>query len=249
MKNLYESLVELASKEITNEKIKKLCIGLNFTYSEVENFGSGLAYTFLKEISLNECCISGTNFWGKEAQKVLKFYIEGNRIETVCALATINAILNNRKDIKAKIEPFKSLEELLNFSARSELLVIGHFETLAGKIKPKIKKLWIFDGNWEVIKRELPLVVPSCEACIITSSSLINKTLEEILEKVYSIPQIVLMGPSTPFAPEIFKHYSVKFLCGAMVTKPSTLFKRVCEGKNAIDLFKEELLKKVVLRV
>jgi len=245
--SLYKELVEAALPLARAKKTKRVVVGINYTLVEVERLGPGLAYTFIeKEL----CCelLSDISFWRTPADILIKNYISGNPIEKAVGLATINAILNNRRDLKKQKLEEDVLSELpLDTSA--EVVMIGEIAPLVKRLKGRVKKLWIFDGEWEEIKFSFAEAARKAKIAFITSSTLVNQTLEEVLTFVKEVPEVVLIGPSTPLCPQVFRFTPITWLCGAIYEDAELLFKLVCEGKGAPAFFKEGALRKVALRV
>ncbi len=245
--SLYKELVEAALPIARAKKTKRVVVGINYTLVEIERLGPGLSYIFIEK---EFCCelSSGISFWKRPADILIKNYVSGNPIERAVALATINAIFNNKKDLK-KRELKEDILSELPLDTSAEVVMIGEIRPLVKKLEGKVKKLWIFDGEWDEIKFSFAEAAKKSKIAFITSSTLVNQTLEEVLTFVKEVPEVVLIGPSTPLYPQIFRFTPITWLCGAICEDGELLFKLVCEGKGAPAFFKEKALRKVVLRV
>ncbi|RUM88552.1 MAG: hypothetical protein DSZ24_03395 [Thermodesulfatator sp.] len=80
-----------------------------------------------------------------------------------------------------------------------------------------------------------------------TSVTILNRTLEDILEQVRRAREVVLLGPSTPLAPEVFGDLPVSLLSGVRVKDPERILAGVAEAKGFRGL--KSALEKVNLRV
>jgi len=245
---IYKNLVETSLSLARAKKVKRVCVGIHYTMVEIERGGAGLAYTLLPEAKI--CCELGNefNFWKSPADTVIKGYLLNHPVEISVGLATINAIFSNKKDF-LKDAFLGDVFSEIKLNAKDEILMIGYFEPLFKKLEGKVKKIWVIEKNWKEPIFKISDISDKIKIAIITSSTLVNKTLDSILENLKNVPEVLLMGPSTPLNPEIFKFTPITWLCGSIVKDSELLFKEVCEGKGAISFFKSGALEKVNLRV
>ena len=244
---IYKNLVEKTLPIARAKYVKKVVVGINYTFVEIKNIGGGLAYTFLEK---NLCCEIPENihFWNKPADILIKNYLYGNFIEKAVALATINALVN-RENLLKNQQVIEDIFSYLHFSTDQEVVMIGNIKSIADKLKGKVKKLWIFDGDWNEVKPSFISAVKNVYAVFITASTLVNQTLEEVLEHLKDVPEVILIGPSTPLIPEIFRFTPITYLCGSICTDHELLFRLVCEAKGTPAFFKTNTLKKITIKV
>jgi hypothetical protein len=70
------------------------------------------------------------------------------------------------------------------------------------------------------------------EVLILTSTSILNGTAEEMLAAVGTDVRVVMMGPSTPLVAEAFSGLPVQILAGTVPLDPEGIFKAVRHGKG-----------------
>jgi len=246
--NIYQKLVENCLSLARAKKTKRVCIGINYTVVEIERGGIGIAHTFLPEKEFYRNLENEIDFWKSPADLLIKGYLSNNPLEISVGLATINAILNNKKNFL-----FNSFKEdiisQLDLSEKDEILMIGYFESIYNKLKGKVKKIWVIEEKWTNSNLNISEITHKIKLAIITSTTLLNKTLEDFLEITKEIPEILLAGPSTPLTPNIFKNTSITWLCGSIVKDSELLFRGVCEGKGTESLFKSGALEKIILKI
>ena len=85
------------------------------------------------------------------------------------------------------------------------------------------------------------------DVALITSTALINGTLEGLLAAAGACREVVLLGPSTPLLPQVFAGTPVTHLSGVQVTDPDGLLRVVSEGGGMRSF--RGLVQKVVLPV
>lgn len=77
---------------------------------------------------------------------------------------------------------------------------------------------------------EAPFLLPRCDVVVISATTLINHTLDDLLVHVGKARQRVILGPSTPMAPAIFQKLGVTLLSGMQVVDPEYTLRVVSEG-------------------
>lgn len=73
-------------------------------------------------------------------------------------------------------------------------------------------------------------VLPACQVVIISATTLLNRTIDGILDHVKGAREVAILGPSTPWAPEIFAPRHVTLLSGMQITDPECVLRVVSEG-------------------
>ena len=81
-----------------------------------------------------------------------------------------------------------------------------------------------------------PELLPQCDLVILSSTTLINKTAEQILGWCTKARQIVMVGATTPMAPEVLRRYGITALAGTKITDADTAMRIVMQGGGAMDL-------------
>lgn len=245
---LYENLVEKALPLARAKRIKRMVVGIYYTMVEIERGQAGLAYTFTREI--RGCCSIGDeiNFWKSPADLVIKGYLSSNPLEVCVGLATINAIFASQKGEFREVS-YEDVFSQIKISDHDEVLMVGHFEPLVKKLQGMVKKIWILEEHVGERPFNIAEIKPKIKVAVITASTLVNKTLENILEALHGIKEVILMGPSTPLCSDVFKYTPVTWLSGVLVEDPELVFRKICEGKGAQALFKAKAVQKINLRV
>jgi len=72
--------------------------------------------------------------------------------------------------------------------------------------------------------------MPKMDVVIVTSTSLLNHTLDGILDCCGGAREVALVGPSTPLAPEVFMGTPVTVLAGMVVRDTERAMKIVSQG-------------------
>ena len=114
--------------------------------------------------------------------------------------------------------------------------MVGYFAPLVQKLKQKVKKIYIFENTDRQTKEKLyPAekafeLLPSCTTAIITSTALINQTMEGLLKSAQNCNKTALVGASTPLCSKVFTPFSATILSGVIITNPPAVLQIVSEA-------------------
>ena len=73
-------------------------------------------------------------------------------------------------------------------------------------------------------------LLPDCQVALITATSIINGTIDDLLTAAKNCREVVILGASTPLLPEIFQDTPVTCLSGVAVNDPEAVLKVVSCG-------------------
>jgi uncharacterized protein (DUF4213/DUF364 family) len=112
--------------------------------------------------------------------------------------------------------------------------MIGYFGPVVDKIQARGASVNPFDlgkqiGSKEEFYRKLE---HNSDAVILTSTSLIHGSTEEVLSHVPQGTPCVLLGPTTPMLPEAFAHLPISILGGTLPLDNERVVKAVRHGRG-----------------
>jgi uncharacterized protein (DUF4213/DUF364 family) len=148
-------------------------------------------------------------------------------IEVGIGLATINALLppiENAVDLAAE-------DYIARQGSHSTVALIGHFPFVS-RLKEQVKKLWVLELNPkddDLPASAAPEIIPQADILAITATTLINHTFEGVLALRKPGAKVLLLGPSTPLSPILFKH-GIDVLSGTVVIEPEKVIPLVRQG-------------------
>jgi uncharacterized protein (DUF4213/DUF364 family) len=206
-------------------------IGLGYTAVRLENGNCGLAYT-LHEKEYESCCVipEAGMLAGRTASELIPWM--GSADVTACAvgLATLNAIVS---------PPATAVEsdilDLLPVGPEDTVGMIGYFGPLVEPLRKQARAVHIFerksDPEYEILPESAtPVLLPQCQVVVMSATTLLNHTIDALLELSKKAREIAILGPSTPFLPEIFGHHGVTLLSGLQAADPAKILQIVSEG-------------------
>lgn len=207
--------------------IDQVTIGLGYTAVTTSDGGIGIAATC---VALNGCCAGKfhvVDFEGRPASDLLRLIMEPDPMGRTMALALINAL--NRKPALAMPEDPCNAMLFDHFGVRSGIRVamVGYFPPLVRLFKEKKVLLSIIDdargmGDKNTFYNQLH---GWADLLLITATSILNNSTEEILSHAGPKVKAVLLGPSTPMIPGAFDHLAIHMLAGTAITDPAGALK------------------------
>jgi uncharacterized protein (DUF4213/DUF364 family) len=157
---------------------------------------------------------------------------ENDSLSRAVGLATANALL------AASPEPAAEREEIisaLNITARDHVAMVGYFAPVIGKLKKTGCRLDIVElnpdhGSDTLSPRQGKEALAACSVAIITGTTLINGTFDDVTESLGNPRAAVLLGPSSPLCSALFKETKITHSAGSRVEDPEAVLRVVSEG-------------------
>ncbi|MBW2648316.1 MAG: DUF364 domain-containing protein [Deltaproteobacteria bacterium] len=218
--------------------VEEARIGLGYIGVLLEGDRPGLAALLRNELSpgcgtFNK---AGT-LAGSDASELLDLLVNGrNPLEKALGLATANAMICS--DIAE--EPERDSIALMNLSPADRVAMVGYFGPLVERIKKTGADLHIIekDPNRMEIpgRKEIDSILEKCSVAIITATSILNNTIEEVLNGLGNPRHVTIMGPSTPMFGEAFAGTPVTHLGGSAILHPRKIMQIISEGGGTPDM-------------
>ena len=125
------------------------------------------------------------------------------------------------------------IRDALSIRAGDRVAMVGHFAPLLPWLRGASAHVDVLE--LEPVPGTRPAedadaVLPHCDIALITATTLINHTLDNLLALVGSAREVVLLGPSTPMVPDVFAGTPVTMLAGVHVVDAETMLRIVSEG-------------------
>ena len=164
----------------------------------------------------------------KSAHELAEYARSDNLLEASIGVAAINSLLEVDE---SQIVEVNASEILLQRGRGKHVALVGHFPFIA-QLRTSARELWVIEQ--QPTADEYPAeaaadLIPQAEVIAITSSALINHTLDGLLALCNLQALVMLLGPSTPLAPVLFK-YGVSLLSGAQVSDETAALGTLCQG-------------------
>lgn len=164
----------------------------------------------------------------KSAYELVEYARSDNLLEASIGVAAINSLLevDESEAIVANAG-----EILLRRGHGKRVALVGHFPFIA-QLRTSARELYVIEQQPttdEYPAEAATKLIPQADVVAITSSALINHTLDGLLALCQPPARVMLLGPSTPLSPVLFK-YGVSLLSGAQVVDEAAALGTLCQG-------------------
>lgn len=213
-----------------------LYLGVNWTLVVVQNRAgqqrAGLAATPASEqVALQTQFRLGPNPVTKvEAAALAQSAQAADPVEAAVGLATLNALLQPEPEMLADID---AADWLVVHGRGRKVALVGRFPFI-NELKPVVGHLWVLELSpqpGEYRADQASEIIPQADVVAITSSSLINHTLDGLLALTHPEAKVMLLGPSTPLTPLLFD-FGVHLLAGVQVIEVEAVLAAVATPAN-----------------
>lgn len=246
---IYEKIRDQLMPGASAILVSDVRIGLGYTAVLLENHQAGVALTFHRDAKRGCNVFSGLYpLAGRKASELLPLLESSDPVETAVGLATANALNNT---MKKTLREGDSLE-IIPIRPEDKVGMVGLFAPMLPRLKKRTSSIYVFERVPEKQGDLLPeseayRLLPQCQVALITSTSILNHTVDSLLEAAAPCREVVLLGASTPLLSEAFAGTHVTCLSGVVVTVPQDILRIVSEGRG-MKYFKDST-KKVNLSV
>jgi uncharacterized protein (DUF4213/DUF364 family) len=246
---IVDTLIEHALARVNQQKLKDVRAGLGYTCVMLEDNSCGLAYTFRDE--LGEGCgtlAEAGRLIGKSVLEIIPWAGSRHRLKAAIGLATINAVFNTPQTEWDT----GNVTTALDVRPYSTFGMVGEFRPILNEVKKKTDNIYVFEqdvsGDGTLYSSDtIPQHLPKCDVVVVTATSLINQTIDEVLSYCGNARQVCLVGPSTPLCPEVFRRSNVQLLAGSVVTNPQQILEIVSQGGGTMSM--KPAIRQVLVKV
>ena len=175
---------------------------------------------------------------GTAAAELIPLLGGGNLVESALALATVSATWADAPENRAEAALPGDVLDHVDIRDGDRLCMVGCFLPVLQRLEGRGVEVVSVDERprpGALPPEEIETVLPSCQVALITATSLVNGTLEHLLELARSCRSVVLLGPSTPMLPRAFAGTPAGLLSGIRITRPSQVLEIVAAGGGFRD--------------
>lgn len=238
--------------------IERAALGLFFVGVKLDNGAGGLCATPLKSMPQAVCCPSSAQAMpapgklrGRPVSQALLDLERGGPLRRALAIATLNALVESvmREEgvpAETRLGTGDALAAL-GIEPHHHVALVGGFAPYLREFMGRGQSFRVLERDPEVLKpEELPFyvpaarageVIPCADALIVTGTTLIHDSLEDLLSLARPGTAIALIGPSVPLWPGPFLRRGVEVLGGVRVTNADALLDYLAEGGSGYHFF------------
>lgn len=166
----------------------------------------------------------------KKAHELAAYARSTDPLEASIGVAAINSLLQVDESLAVEIN---ASEVLADLGRGKSVALIGHFPFIP-KLREAVGQLWVIEQHptdEEYPAKNAADLLPQADVVAITSSTLVNHTLDDLLACCSSKTTVMMLGPSTPLSPVLFE-YGVNIISGTSVIDEAAVLRTVGQGAS-----------------
>ena len=229
---LNQKLYDLFKNRAREVKIDILCLGLGYTAVTLSDGGIGLSYTHFEDKKSCMLLNQHVDYEEQPAIQLLEKINSDHPVEKSMALALVNAL--NYKEALDYPEDKKNqiMFDQFKIGKGTRAAMVGFIGPLVDLLKQKNAAVEVLDTSRNMGQKEefYAKLENWADVLILTSTSILNNTTEEILQKVHQKVKTIMLGPSTPMVAAAFEHLPVHMLAGTVPIDKANVLKAIRHG-------------------
>jgi uncharacterized protein len=213
-------------------RVSSLSIGLRYTAVTTDDGGIGIAFTYEGG---SHCCSMRNDyrdFEGRPAIELLAYIKDPAPLYRSMGLALINALNYDHCLGLPEDSTDRIWMDALGIGPGTHLAMVGFFRPLMQKFNDRGAKVEVIDDGQGIGDRNAfyHKLTGWADALILTSTSILNDTTEEVLGRLSPGVKVAMLGPSTPMIAEVFRHLPVRVLAGTVPVAQDPVLKAIRHG-------------------
>jgi uncharacterized protein (DUF4213/DUF364 family) len=261
------AVTDILGRELDEIAVERAVIGLFFTGVKLTTGHAGACATPIKTIPEAVCCPSSAmampfpgKMKGKPAREAIKEAFSGHGIRRGVGIAAVNALAElcwERRPNPA-VELLRGVDafDANIFHPDDRTVVVGAFVPFLKELKRRKQPFLVLEKDPDTLKpEEMPFyrpaeaareVVPQADVLLMTGTTLLNDTLEDLLSWARPEARVTVVGPTVGLLPDAFLARGADYLGGVKITQPDEFLDLLAEGGSGYHFF-GRVAEKVVL--
>jgi uncharacterized protein (DUF4213/DUF364 family) len=238
--------------------IERLVVGLFFTGVKLNCGSAGACATPIKTIPEAVCCPSSAmampfpgKLRGRRAIEVTREAFAADGIRRAIGIATVNALADacwRRRPspdvvLRADLDAFDAAAP----QPGEQVVVVGAFGPFLRQLKRRNQPYLVLERDATTLRPdELPFfrpaeqaaaVMPQADLALITGTTLLNDSLEDLLASCRPGARVVVVGPTVSLVPDALISRGVDLLGTIRIGDPDGFLDMLAEGGSGYHLF------------
>jgi hypothetical protein len=235
---IFKRLTETALLKAGERTISDIRIGLRYTAVLLDDGSCGVAYTYQSGPACG-CHVlhDAGHMTGKPVSELIPFLLETNTLRASVGLAAVNAVMNAANPAYSG----GNVVEALKITQDDTFGMVGEFKPIRAAVSKMTDGMYIFELNIEkgpdlYPEEAIPDYLPKCDVVVVTATSIINHTIDGVLEHCKNARQVCVVGPSTPLDPAAFAGTPVTLLAGSVARDVPQLLQIVSQAGGTMHM-------------
>jgi uncharacterized protein (DUF4213/DUF364 family) len=255
--------------ELEQITIDRVVVGLFFTGVKLDNGIAGACATPIKTIPEAVCCPSSAmampfpgKLHGRRAADLAREAFSAHGIRRAIGIAAVNALADccwrRRPHPEVALRHGVDAFDATDIRPGDRVVVVGAFVPFLKELKRRGQPFLVLEQDPATLKAdELPFfrpaeraaeILPQADVVLITGSTLVNNTLEDLLALAPSAARVTIVGPTVGMLPDAFLARGADVLGCVRITMPDPFLDLLAEGGSGYHFFGRSAQKLVLVR-
>jgi uncharacterized protein len=251
-------VTDILGGELDGIAVERAVIGLFFTGVKLSNGHAGACATPLKTIPEAVCCPSSAmampfpgKLRGRPVRELLREAFSDHGVRRAVGIACVNALAARCWEVRPHplVELSRGIDafDANEFSPDRQTVVVGAFVPFLRELKRRGLPYLVLEQDPATLKpEEMPFfrpanaareIVPLADILLITGTTLLNDTLEDLLSWARPEARITLVGPTVGLFPDAHLRRGVDILGSVRITDPDGFLDLLAEGGSGYHFF------------
>lgn len=259
--SLLRETIDLLEKELGQDlqrmRVEGLVVGVFFTGVKLTGKFAGMARTPIEELPEAVCCPGSATrmphagmLRQERVSDLMQWALDTNVLKAAIGVATLNAVSRclweKRGFSDCRAVEGKDAFELLDFTRARRVALVGAFSPYIRQIERMGLDLTVLEKNPQALREEAakyfypseeaPKILPHADVVILTGSTIVNHTIDDLLSLVRKSSQVAVVGPTASMVPQPFFKRGVSVLGGIRITDPDNTLRVLAEGGSGYHI-------------
>jgi uncharacterized protein (DUF4213/DUF364 family) len=213
-------------------EVESLSIGLSYTAVTTSDGGIGVACTYVDD---GRCCSRNRDYRDYEGARAVELLAEiesPDPLRRSMGLALVNALNYHEASRFPEDATGRLWMDSFGIGSGTRVAMVGLFRPLLRHFEDRGALVEVLDDFRGVGERSgfYKKLEGWAEVLLLTSTSILNDSTEEILNRTAPGVKVIMMGPSTPMVADAFRHLPVHILAGTVPVDKAGVLKAVRHG-------------------
>lgn len=229
---LIQKLHDCFLEKAQGTRVVCLSIGLSYTAVITDDGGMGVAYTDAGDRHCSPTNRDYRDYEGEPAVELLARIKDPVPLHRSMGLALINALNYHEAAALPEDSSDRIWMDAFGIGRETRVAMVGFFRPLMKLFKDRGALVEVLDDHQGIGERGsfYGKLDGWAEVLLLTSTSILNNSTEEVLSRLTPGVKVVMLGPSTPMIVEAFGHLPVHILAGTVPVDKEGILKAVRHG-------------------
>jgi uncharacterized protein (DUF4213/DUF364 family) len=245
-------VTDILGGDLDGIAVERAVIGLFFTGVKLSTGTAGTCATPRDAVPGDVCCpvtaraAGYQSLAGRPAAALMRDALADNGLRRAVGIATLNALAElcwRRPTPGVELLPGADAFEATTLHDGDRIVLVGAFIPFLKELKRRRLPFLVLEQNPAALKpEEMPFyrpaeaaaeIVPQADVLLITGSTLLNDTLEDLLALAGPAARVTVVGPTVGLLPDALVARGADILGSVRITRPDEFLDLIAEGGSA----------------